>query len=218
MKIIDTEKPRRFYIVLTDNLSFCMFTDSSNYQIINDKMNVYPKLILWHIRPIQRLPDKRHLSICKSIYNVQPNTKLLLKSSTRIVSAGGVNYYSSPIQSKKSRSETVPAISDLPIKKTSIKSSIKKTSVLKFKCPHCEFMNVEKETVKRHVISVHKVKPFACPHCKEAFTNFKTMNKHIQVNHPSEKRLAEPYELISQTGISSLAPKKKQAEKKESCR
>ena len=192
-----------------------MFTDSSKYHIMNYKMNVYLKLILWHMRPIRRVPDKRHLSICKSIYNVQAHTKLLLKPSNRIVSAGCVNYYSSPVQSKKSRSEPVAAISDLPSKKKLIKGSLKKTSLLKFKCPHCEFMNAEKETVKRHVISVHKVKPFACPHCKEAFTNFKTMNKHIQVTHPSEKRLAEPYEQIPQSDISSLAPKEKQLEKKQ---
>ena len=180
-------------------------------------MNMSPTVILWRRGPFQHLSHSRHVSIYKKVFIKRFPTKFLLEYSSPIPKVGAVNYYSSPINYQKSIPETGQDIAYLPRKKTITKSSttINRAPFLKFKCPHCEFIDAEKDTIKRHVISVHKVKPFACPHCKEAFTNFKTMNKHMQANHPLEKRLTEPYELIKVRDSTSLSSEDEQLEKKQ---
>merc|ERR1719361_488045 len=98
-------------------------------------------------------------------------------------------------------------------KTTYVKSiDIDAKSSVKFKCPHCQFLDAYKDGVKRHIVSEHKLKPFGCPHCNEGFTNMKTMNKHIQDTHPNEKRVKEPY---AQIVTNETEPKKKQSKKKQ---
>ena len=116
-------------------------------------------------------------------------------------------------QTQKMKSVRLISSAQIKTKTTYVKSmDIDANSSVKFKCPHCQFLDADKDSVKRHIVSEHKLKPFGCPHCSEGFTNMKTMNKHIQDNHPNEKRVKEPY---AQIATNETGPKKKQAKKKQ---
>ena len=116
-------------------------------------------------------------------------------------------------KTQKMKSVRLISSAQIKTKTTYVKSmDIDATSSVKFKCPHCQFLDADKDSVKRHIVSEHKLKPFGCPHCNEGFTNMKTMNKHIQDNHPNEKRVKEPY---AQIVTNETGPKKKQAKKKQ---
>ena len=116
-------------------------------------------------------------------------------------------------QTQKIKSVRLISSAQIKTKTTYVKSmDIDANSSVKFKCPHCQFLDADKDGVKRHIVSEHKLKPFGCPHCSEGFTNMKTMNKHIQDNHPNEKRVKEPY---AQIITNETEPKKKQSKKKQ---
>lgn len=125
--------------------------------------------------------------------------------SARLISSA-MDYNSIP-------TENTTDVSQMKTKTTHVKSmDLDAKSSLKFKCPHCQFLDADKDSVKRHIVSEHKLKPFGCPHCNEGFTNMKTMNKHIQDTHPNEKRVKEPY---AQIITNETEPKKKQSKKKK---
>ena len=116
-------------------------------------------------------------------------------------------------QTQKMKSVRLISSAQIKTKTTYVKSmDIDANSSVKFKCPHCQFLDADKDSVKRHIVSEHKLKPFGCPHCNEGFTNMKTMNKHIQDNHPNEKRVKEPY---AQIVTNETELKKKQVKKKQ---
>ena len=125
--------------------------------------------------------------------------------SARLISSA-MDYNSIP-------TENTTYLSQMKTKTTHVKSmDIDAKSSMKFKCPHCQFLDADKDSVKRHIVSEHKLKPFGCPHCNEGFTNMKTMNKHIQDTHPNQKRVKEPY---AQIIMDETEPKKKQSKKKQ---
>lgn len=65
-----------------------------------------------------------------------------------------------------------------------------------FQCPHCSFVGMDKQSVKKHVVQEHRLKPYFCPSCQEGFTNFKDLNKHITASHKGQSRLSSPYEMV----------------------
>lgn len=165
------------------------------------------------VKQLQSCPKRGHKFFKKNLVNNQSNRPVLLYSQ-HIHQIEGLNFNSSSIESAKAISKNTAVINST-IKKAGLKKSTKdKASITKYKCPHCNFLGSEKDSVKRHIKKEHNLDPFSCPHCMEGFTNFKTLNKHITNNHPSENRLKEPYEQIlgeANTNInnsgSSLQPK-----------
>ena len=76
------------------------------------------------------------------------------------------------------------------IRRISISAAVKD-----FKCPHCNFIDASKQTVKKHVMGVHKTKrPFHCAECGIGFTNFQVMKKHVKTQHGLS--ISSPYEIV----------------------
>ena len=144
----------------------------------------------------------------KLVENCPPT--LLLVTSKQGSKLRNTNLYSSQIHHQSIAQDNENSVSETQKKTTGVENLqySQTSSLMKYKCPHCDFLHAEKESVKRHVISVHKLKPFSCPHCNEGFTNIKIMNKHIQQIHPQEKRVKEPYVQVSATDKQSSISKK----------
>lgn len=140
-------------------------------------------------------PKTRH----KLFYNkliIIRSDECLMPYSQNIHKSERLTFSSSSTQSAKAISKKT-VLMNSTIKQTDIKKLTKsKASTIKFKCPHCNFLSNEKDSVKSHIKKEHNLDPFSCPHCAKGFTNFKTLNKHITTNHPSQNRLKEPYEQV----------------------
>ena len=130
------------------------------------------------------------------------------------------SFYTSSIKPKAAVTQKATSLAQKKTKKQGVQpkpeDDISSLRCIQYKCPHCDFIDPNKDSIKRHVVSVHKLKPFSCPHCNEGFTNFKVLNKHIQVNHPNEVRLKEPYVQIANTDSKTMDVKKRVSQVKPS--
>ena len=158
------------------------------------------------------LAFKQPSTICNSRQLQTMSLKMLVpvNQTQKIKSA---RWISSAMDYNSVPTENTTYVSQMKTKTTHVKSmDLDAKSSMRFKCPHCQFLDADKDSIKRHIVSEHKLKPFGCPHCNEGFTNMKTMNKHIQDTHPNEKRVKEPY---AQIITNETEPKKKQSKKKQ---
>ena len=118
------------------------------------------------------------------------------------------SFYTSSIKPKAAVTQKATGLAQKKTKKQGVQpkpeDDISSLRCIQYKCPHCDFIDPNKDIIKRHVVSVHKLKPFSCPHCNEGFTNFKIMNKHVQVHHPNEARLKEPYVQVTNAGSNTV--------------
>ena len=66
-------------------------------------------------------------------------------------------------KTQKINSVRLISSAQMKTKTTHVKSvDVDAKSSVKFKCPHCQFLDADKDSVKRHIVSEHKLKPFGC--------------------------------------------------------
>ena len=90
---------------------------------------------------------------------------------------------------------------------------VKKDKNFSYKCPHCNFIEISKASMKKHIVTEHQLSPFQCLHCNEGFTNFQKLRGHSKTHHPEHKMPQEPYERVPTSNVETVIEKSLKTEK-----